>query len=134
MKKWPLYIFMKFLYQEFGNPREIKNMPDELQVFRENSKEYPELKYVEPESIELRISNEQKTRKTRNKAPRKIDFELENKRKRILGFRSEKIVEIYEKRFLQRNGLKKLANEIIIMSLEDDSLGFDIVSYDLNER
>ena len=46
----------------------------------------------------------------------------------------EKIVEIYEKRFLQRNGLKKLANEIIIMSLEDDSLGFDIVSYDLNER
>ena len=64
MKKWPLYIFMKFLYQEFGNPREIKNMPDELQVFRENSKEYPELKYIEPESIELRISNEQKTRKT----------------------------------------------------------------------
>lgn len=132
MKKWSAYLFMKFLYTDIGNPRYSENIPSDLEDYNEVGSDYPDLRLVEPEIIQLEMTNEYEEKESKRVSMRKIDFELENKRKRVLGFRGEKIVEKYERKFLEENGKTKLTKKINIVSMEDDSLGYDIISYNID--
>ncbi len=134
MKKWSTYLFMKFLYTEIGDPRKTENIPVELQEYNDLSSDYPDLRKIKPEIIKLEILESDKGKTSKTRQIKKIDFEEENRRKRILGFRGEKIVEKHERDILIKNGKSNLAERVNIASIEDDSLGYDILSYDFNGR
>lgn len=131
MKNWNYFIFMKFLYDSFGYPPKSDDAPKELKEYLESKDDYPNLKQVIPENIDLIIipENIKISGKTRN-FKGKIDFDRENKIKRNLGKRGEEIVLKFEEEFLKKKDREDLAEKIEWVSQKDDSLGYDIISFD----
>lgn len=132
MNPWSPFLFMKFLYTEVGDPRRNNNLPEILYEYNDLNIDYPDLDKVKPEIIELKITKETEQISASKRVLKKIDFERENLRKRILGSKGEKIVEKYEKQHLFENGKIKLSNKVNRVSLVDDSLGYDVLSYNLD--
>jgi len=136
MKHWNNHLFMKFLYFSFGYPAIKKNnIQHELHDYLGLAVEYPDLKDVKPTTIELEIvSGKEIVIKSSKSQTKKIDFERENRIKHKLGKRGEEIVLKYEKNFLENNGREDLARKVNWVSTTDDSLGYDILSYDLDGK
>ncbi|MGC9777791.1 MAG: DUF3883 domain-containing protein [Candidatus Heimdallarchaeota archaeon] len=135
MKEWNNFIFMKFLYKAFGQPARANDIQSGLNEYNDTLDEYPDMKNVRPKSIDLsiipKISEPSKSTKS---FKGKIDFERENKIKYNLGKRGELIVMKLETDFLQKNNLNDLVNKLDRVSLVNDSLGYDIISYDENGK
>src|SRR3989344_1396742 len=87
MSKWKIYEFSKFLYDSFGRPSKKEEVPNELKEYLENRRDYPKIKEVNAEFINLKIN------------PKNI-------------------------------GKNELANKRKWVSKEDDSLGYDILSFE----
>jgi len=134
MSKWKIYEFSKFLYDSFGRPPKKEEAPQELKEYLENKKNYPKIKEVNAEFIELNINPEniEIERKETKPLGKVVDFEKENKINKLLGNRGEEIVFNLEKRHLESIGKQELANKIKWVSKEDDSLGYDILSFEEN--
>ena len=132
MSKWKIYEFSKFLYRSFGFPSEKEEAPKELREYLENKKDYPKMKEVNAEFILLNVNSEniELERKDTKSFGRVVDFEKENKMNKLLGNRGEEIVFNLEKRFLDNIGKRELANKVKWVSKEDDSLGYDILSFE----
>jgi len=132
MSEWTIYEFSKFLYDSFGRPSRKENAPEALKEYIESSRDYPKIKEVNAEFVDLRINPENpevKTGKTK-RVGRTIDFEKENKNHKLLGNRGELIVFNLEKQYLRDIGRKDLAEKIDWVSKRDDSLGYDILSFE----
>lgn len=134
MKKWNSYIFMKFLYDNFKSPeRNIDNLPEELANYSDLSINFPDLNKTNPSIIDLQIQPDKKQNHYQSKKSSwKVDFERENVINHKRGKRGEEIVLKHERDFLKEHGRKDLASKIRWVSQEDDTLGYDILSFDKN--
>lgn len=134
MKKWNIFEFSDFLYNELGRPLKKEQIPDELKDYIDSEEEYPDLEKVKPEFVTLEI-NAKKTQSSSKKVKGNrgtIDFEKENKRHKRLGEQGELIVFQKEKEFLTENKRTHLAERVKSISTEDVSAGYDILSYELD--
>ena len=132
MSKWKIYEFSRFLYDSFGRPSKKEEVPNELKEYLENRRDYPKIKEVNAEFINLKINPENigLERKETKSFGKIVDFEKENKINKLLGNRGEEIVFNLEKNYLKNIGKNELANKIKWVSKEDDSLGYDILSFE----
>jgi hypothetical protein len=60
----------------------------------------------------------------------KVDYAARNRANAITGSKGEVLVVEEEKRRLSQSGLNDLADKVTRVSLEDDSLGYDVLSYE----
>jgi hypothetical protein len=142
MKDWSIYEFSNFLYNQIGRP--IKGKSDnkwgqssKREVVSSKIKEYLEIDYeiirrVKPEFVDFDIkgkivSNENESKTTHS--GKKADFEKENRRNKRLGERGEDVVVLAEQNYLKKIGRKDLSEKVKQVSKKDDSLGYDVLSY-----
>jgi hypothetical protein len=132
MSKWSNNEFSKFLYFSFGRPSRKEEAPTELKEYLESKEDYPKIKEIKPDFIDLNINPEniELERKETKPFGKVVDFETENKINKLLGNRGEEIVFNLEKKHLQDIGKTELANKIKWVSKEDDSLGYDVLSFE----
>lgn len=114
MSKWSLHAFSHFLYEYY--PKRPSNNADE----NETISYINEIEMIEGDFISV------------NDAPKatkqgKGDYAAQQKSRASLGERGEYIVMQYEREYLRKLGIKKNPKQV---SLTDDSLGYDIESYD----
>ena len=83
--------------------------------------------YVELQTDEL----PEPTEKKKNKET-KVDYSNRSRKFKRIGDRGEQIVLRAEKQFLKKNGRKDLAKLVDQISERDDSVGYDIKSYELD--
>lgn len=138
MNKWDMFEFSNFLYIELGRPPKKEQTPDELKDYTDFEDEYPNPEKVKPEFITLEINTEkiQSSSKKGKSKSKMVDFEKENKRHKKLGEQGELVVFLKEKEHLTKNKRMDLAKRVKLMSKEDISAGYDVLSYELagNEK
>lgn len=134
MKHWSIYEFSKFLYFSFGSPNnEIKdeNLSPELKEFK--LKDFPPIEEVKFEFVNLTTETTPEIgNNKRPKKPRKIDYSKQSKKFKRIGDRGEQIVLKAERKSLIDCGKEDLAKKVDQVSKRDDSVGYDIVSYNKN--
>ncbi len=141
MKEWSNDIFATFLYSKYpGSPPKDKgdrDDPNQKTGKKNITNDYlPPHFPINPEAefIDLKISDsvqsESSSSTSSNKKTGNPDYDQEAKRKRLLGARGEKIVMDLEQIRLNKCGRDDLTNDIERVSLDDDSLGYDIKSFD----
>ena len=135
MKGWSTFEFGYFLYEEIGYPLRKRDIPKESQKYYEFEEDYPNIDDVNPLFLEMNIhpdnisdSESIATKRT----PKKLDFEKQNNSFRVIGTRGEEIVLKAEKDYLRSIGKRNLIKDVIHVSETDDSLGYDILSFDEN--
>ncbi|MGE0792667.1 MAG: DUF3883 domain-containing protein [Candidatus Woesearchaeota archaeon] len=132
MSKWNIYDFSNFLYAIFGHPIKGKVTP-ELEPYFDRQEDYPDMKFVKSEYVDLNINTSNILPKTEVMIPLNKTFDYdEEKYKKILGNRGEEIVYAKEKQYLISIGRKDLSEKVILLSKKDDSLGYDILSFEEN--
>jgi len=133
MKEWKMWEFSDFLYTQFGRPPKKEPTPTELRDYIDFKDDYPDLRDIRPEFIDLEVDSAQglskKERKRSLSKTKLIDFEKENKKHRRLGERGEVIVLNVERDFLKEKD-KALAKRIRQISKENTSAGYDILSFE----
>lgn len=144
MKNWSIYEFIRFLYTQIGRPVDksklnIKN--GEMDTISPELKEYLDEDYekiqnVKPLFVDFEIQ-ENNIRKEDHFEKifgrKKIDFENENRKNKKLGNRGEIVVKIAEINYLKKLGREDLASKVERVSEKDDSLGYDILSFEKDE-
>lgn len=88
-----------------------------------------EIKPVLIESIDLKPRTEVKSSISNKKGPKKIDHVARNKSNSITGSKGEKIVVRVEQDRLREIGKPELARKVDRVSTKDDTLGYDILSF-----
>lgn len=138
MKEWKMWEFSDFLYTQFGKPLKKKSTPTELRNYMDFKDDYPNLRDIRPEFIDLEIDSAQGLSKTERKRAlsktKIIDFEKENKKHRRLGERGEVIVLNAERDSLKEKDKAVLVNGIRQISKENTSAGYDILSFEEDGR
>ncbi|CAL65908.1 DUF3883 domain-containing protein [Christiangramia forsetii] len=133
MEKWSVYEFSKFLYASFGNPNnEIKEekISKELKDFK--LKDFPPIEILKFDYVDLQTNVLSETQgKGKNKGT-KIDYSNRSRKFKRIGDRGEQIVLRAERKFLNENGKKDLAKLVDQISERDDSVGYDILSFELD--
>jgi len=131
MKEWSVFEFSKFLYHSFGKPssKNENRLPNELAKFK--LAEFPPIEEIKAEFISLVTDNmkDKNTNKLGGKS-RKIDFSGQSKRFKRIGDRGEQIVVIVERQNLINNNQIDLSRKVDHIANRDDSVGYDILSYD----
>ncbi|MEF1342037.1 DUF3883 domain-containing protein, partial [Vibrio rotiferianus] len=107
-----------------------EKLPDELKEFKD--KDFPPIEvvnfsYVELTTDELADLGDRKERK-RNK----IDYINRSKKLKKIGNRGELIVLKAERNYLITNGKPNLGELVEYIAEKDDSVGYDIKSYNLD--
>lgn len=128
MKNWDNYKFMRFCYDSLLKPIVIRRVQQSTEELREDA----------PEIIgrKLLIIDDSKDyfRKERteleSKKPYKPDYIKISENRNRIGEAGENAVFEYEKKRLSDAGRNDLAVQIEWISKSDDSLGYDIKSYD----
>jgi predicted Mrr-cat superfamily restriction endonuclease len=134
MKKWTPYEFMDFLYRAFPPQEDTDKLPKKSNghdfKFPDADKVIPKFRN-EPKIKKTKTDKGKETSKKRKKSG-EPNYEAEYKSRKKLGDYGEWIVYYNEKRFLKGKGRKDLARKV--KKVKDDSLGYDVLSYDLNEK
>jgi len=130
MKNWSIYEFSKFLYEKFGRPAREEEIPEELKEYMISK--YPSLNKVKADFVDLTINeiSEREEDRIKTTISKKIDFDKENKINKKIGERGELVVLKKEKEYLEYIGKKELSAQVRHVSKEDDSAGYDIISFD----
>lgn len=131
MQNWSVDLFSNFLYTEYPGrpPRENEDNNDPLKNYRPPT--FPKnqkAKFIDLNTIPNQQTNLTSTRRTTGK----VDYEKENRTKKKLGDRGEKLVIDLEQKRLIALGRKDLASKVERVSLKSDSFGYDIISYEEN--
>lgn len=136
MSSWTTYEFAEFLYHALGRPLKKRPAQRELNEYIEDAKEYPKLSEVNSQVIALEIHPSQTSTTEPNAAAQRPanDFEREEKIHRRLGVRGEEIVERSERDRLHKAGREDLARKVRRISIETDSAGYDIASFEDDGR
>lgn len=98
----------------------------------EEGLKFPDISAIKPQVVEMEIDEDVRAEpvvKRKVATPYKIDFELRDSNNRAAGDFAEKIVIKYETEQLSESQPEKVKS-IKQVSLEDDSLGYDILSFD----
>jgi hypothetical protein len=135
MKHWSIFEFSKFLYHSFGKPNnELKDdeLSKELKDFK--LKNFPPIENVQVEFINLQTDELPKKNSITNKISKKVDYSEQSKKFKRIGDRGEQIVVIEERQILIRKGREDLAEKVNQISKIDDSIGYDIQSYDIDGK
>ncbi|WP_298075066.1 DUF3883 domain-containing protein [uncultured Bacteroides sp.] len=112
MSTWSLNAFSHFLYTVYpGSPKSVKEIGDYYKG--------AEMMDGDFESFD--------DEETQNSTKGKTDYDAQNKAKKQLGERGEYVVVQYETKKVKNCGIK---GKPIQKSLYDDTLGYDIISYD----
>ena len=130
MKNWSTHEFGRFLYMTFNTPNndvKEKDISKELKGYI--AKELPSIESVKPQAVETQLGEIPPNKGKANRKKTKVDFEKKNRNAKKLGDRGELIVKMYEVENLSKMGKLELANKVKLVSLEDDSAGYDILSY-----
>jgi hypothetical protein len=135
MKHWSLPEFNSFLYDSFGHPGEEK----EKNKTNAELKDYllPELPPIENtlgEFVTLNTLHLTKQNSKANEPKAKINHEAQAKRNNLIGSRGELVVLNAEIKKLKDANRLDLAKKVKQVSKENDRLGYDIESIDLNEN
>lgn len=131
MKDWSVFEFSKFLYQSFGRPNdELKDdeLPKELSKFK--LKDFPPIEKIRVEFVNLQTEAITNNHRSTNKNSKKIDYSVQSKKFKRIGDRGEQIVVMVERQILIKSGKPDLAEKVDQISKRDDSIGYDIKSYD----
>jgi hypothetical protein len=138
MKEWKMWEFSDFLYTQFGRPSKKESTPIELRDYIDFKDNYPNLRDVKPEFINLEIDSAQGlSKKEREKGLSKtkiIDFEKENNKNKRLGEHGELVVMNAERYSLRKMNKADLADRIRQISKENSSAGYDILSFEEDGR
>jgi hypothetical protein len=110
------------------NSEEIPSVGDKLYV---NVPKEIKALVVENQIFVPKIEAKKQVRKSIKK---KIDYILRNKNNSITGSKGEEIVLKMEKENLEKAGRSDLSAKVARVSIEDDTLGYDILSYDLSGK
>jgi hypothetical protein len=131
MKKWSTHEFGRFLYMVFKTPNNDVNNKDISKGLRSlNTKEFPPIESVKPQTIETQLDTIPPSKKNKNKSRKgKLDYEKKNEDTKKIGDRGEQIVLKYEIEQLRVQKKNKLAKKVEMVSLMDDMAGYDILSY-----
>jgi hypothetical protein len=134
MRNWNMFEFSNFLYNTFGRPADKNKTPRELKEYIDFSEDYPKMNKVSPVFIELNINTQAISikEKTKDRQPRIVDFEKENKRNKKIGDQGELIVKKMEIEHLKSNGKRDLAANVKRISKENVSAGYDILSFEMD--
>lgn len=133
MGKWSIFRFTQFLYHSFGRPGREKKLSSELKDFVQES--YPNLNEVIPEFISSDVSDEVCDEESvKNPSKGKTNFEVRDRRNRKLGERGELIVLRAERNKLTQLGKEILSAKVERVSVIDDSLGYDLLSFEENGK
>lgn len=133
MKEWSVYEFSKFLYKSFGNPNnEVKeeNIPKELKNFK--LKDFPPIESLKFDHVDLKTNKLPEPKEKEKNKGTKIDYSNRSKKFKRIGDRGEQIVLRAERQFLKKNGKDVLAKLVDQISQRDDSVGYDIKSFELD--
>jgi hypothetical protein len=135
MKHWDADIFANFLYSTYPkSPVKEQQESDTLTDYK--APVFPISQ--SPETIDLNIQPIQDSPKSgsHNKSGNKPDYEKENRLLKQLGDMGEDLVLKFEQKRLREAGLNSQAKKVKRVSLDSDSWGFDILSYndDKTER
>ena len=131
MKDWGIFEFSKFLYISFGKPNSELNddkLSEELKDFK--LKDFPAIEEIKVEFISLQTEEVHKN--NRNIKKRKNDYSAQSKKFKRIGDRGEQIVVMIERQTLRNNNKEDFAQKVDQISKRDDSVGYDILSYDIN--
>lgn len=129
MCHWSIFEFSKFLYHSFGRPND--ELPKELKDFK--LKDFPPIENVKFEFVNLQTDEPTNSNIT-NKNSLKVDHSAQSKKFKRIGDRGEQIVVMAERQILTRNGREDLALKVDQISKRDDSIGYDIQSYDIDGK
>ena len=137
MKNWSMFEFTDFLYYSFGGPKKQKDLPLALKEYADET--YPDLIKVNPSFIDVEnigfgkitesVKDSKNTSNTKTEKSRR-NFVKENALKVQRGEYGEQIVLKFEKEKLQKCNRQDLASKIKQVSKDDNSAGYDILSYD----
>ncbi|GAH59987.1 unnamed protein product, partial [marine sediment metagenome] len=110
--------------------------PEDLRPYIDYGEDYPKIKDVSPEYIELTIIKENKKERGGKASQRKmvVDFEEENRRFARLGERGENVVLMQERKYLLELGKDNLARKVKQVSKKNVSAGYDILSFEPDGR
>jgi len=131
MKDWSLDLFARFLYSTYpGSPPKNNRSTSEL------LSEYEMTSFPTIENCSLInqviISKDENNKVLSKKPHSKKDYEKESRKLKKIGDRGEKIVFDYEVNYLTISNRIDLANKVKRVSLESDSYGYDIVSFNID--
>jgi signal peptidase I len=135
MTGWSTFEFGCFLYEEIGYPLRKRDVPKESRQYYEFEEDYPNIGDVNPLFLEINIHSDiisDSESIATKRIPKKIDFEKQNNSFRVIGTRGEEIVLKAEKDYLRSIEKRNLIKKVIRVSKDDDSLGYDILSFDEN--
>jgi hypothetical protein len=132
MKEWSVFEFSSFLWTYFPQTvvNETVKIAVELEPFAEVK--FPEFFEVKPEmqNVEIIPTTEINKTEIHLRSNYKPDYETTNRNKRIQGEKAELWVLKYERDYLISKGKTELAGKVNRVSETDDSLGYDILSFD----
>ena len=141
MKDWSIYEFYMFLYIQIVGPIKKskldtkgggrKTISSELKEYLDE--DYEKIQNIEPSFVDFEIQESDVLDENNLKnisGRKKVDFEKENRRNKKLGDRGESVVKIAEENYLKRFGREDLIKKINQVSRYDDSLGYDILSFE----
>ncbi len=140
MAGWSIFEFSKFLYSSFGiPPKNSVSGPNPLNPEIEDILDFPLLESVVPELLAYPLRSikeiiEKTSPKKKRNRPSKIDYTNKLKRAQDVGSRGEEIALKFEIDHLRKAGREDLAAKVERVSSKDDSLGYDIRTFDLNGK
>ena len=133
MKDWSIFEFSKFLYQSFGKPNnELKDNTLSRDLSEFKLKDFPPIENIRAEFIHLQTDAITQNVGATNLKSKKVDYSVQSKNFKRIGDRGEQIVLRTERLILEDSGRPDLAEKVEQISKHDDSVGYDIKSYDDN--
>jgi hypothetical protein len=96
-------------------------------------KDFPPIETINFDFVELKTEEIEALKNSKKKKETKIDYSIRSKNFKRIGDRGEQIVLRAERKFLEDNGRKDLSELIKHVSEKDDSVGYDILSYNLDD-
>lgn len=131
MGQWSNFEFSKFLYHSFGKPNdqlETKNLSTGLKKYKLD--DFPPIESVKFQFVDLQTDKPRESANRKERNPGKADYSARSKRFKTIGDRGEQIVVMAERQALKKMGRDDLARKVDQISKRDDSVGYDIRSYD----
>ncbi len=122
-------------YQKIFDTLQKKSTQEQSDIVEQivGANQLPKLGDVKPQLVDITISpslRPKSTGRVKSVIANKIDYAERDANNKIVGDFAEQVVIKYEKENLLTLGKKKFASQVTQVSLESDSYGYDVLSYD----
>lgn len=125
-------------YLQIAKTLDLINTEERKEIVNEIKSivELPKLEEIKPQRISLILGENKNLSKDaiskKRKTAKKVDYELRDSMNRKHGDFAEKIVIKYERQSLADANKDEFLKRILQVSLDDDTLGYDVLSFDKN--